>query len=62
MVLEILYLKKGASQVPVAHACNSSYSGGRVQEDCTLRPAQENDSQDPISKIPNTKNVTEWLK
>jgi hypothetical protein len=43
------------SQVPVAHACNPSYSGGRDQEDHGLKPAQENSSQDPILKIPNTK-------
>jgi hypothetical protein len=43
------------SQVPVAHACNPSYSGGRDQEDCSSKPAQANSSQDPISKIPNTK-------
>jgi hypothetical protein len=28
----------GASQVPVAHACNPSYSGGRDQEDRYLKP------------------------
>jgi hypothetical protein len=36
--------------VPVAHACNSDYSGGRDLEDCGLKPAQTNSSQDPISK------------
>jgi hypothetical protein len=39
----------------VAHAYNSSYSGGREQEDCGLKPTSANSSQDPISKIPNTK-------
>jgi hypothetical protein len=34
----------------VAHACNSSYSGDRDEENYSLRPAR-----DPISKIPNTK-------
>jgi hypothetical protein len=27
------------SQVPIAHACNPSYSGGRDQEDRNLKPA-----------------------
>jgi hypothetical protein len=39
----------------VAHACNPSYSGGRDQEDCSLKPAWANSSRDPISKIPITK-------
>jgi hypothetical protein len=34
----------------VAHACNPSYSGGRDQEDCGSKPAQENSSQDSSSK------------
>jgi hypothetical protein len=34
----------------VAHACNPSYSGGRDQEDCGLKPAWANRSWDPISK------------
>jgi hypothetical protein len=34
-----------------------SYPGGRDQEDCGLKPAQENSSRDPISKIPNTKRA-----
>jgi hypothetical protein len=33
-----------ASKVPVAHACNPSYSGGRNQEDCSLKPAWANSS------------------
>jgi hypothetical protein len=40
---------------PVAHACNTSYSGGRDQEDQGSNPAQENSPKDPISKIPFTK-------
>jgi hypothetical protein len=35
--------------VPVAHACNLSYSGDRDQEVCYLKPAWANSSQDPIS-------------
>jgi hypothetical protein len=44
-------------QVPVAHTCNPSYSGGRDQEDRGSKPAQANSSWDPISKIPNTKRA-----
>jgi hypothetical protein len=39
----------------VAHACHPGYSGGREQEDRGLKPAQANNSQDPILKIPNAK-------
>jgi hypothetical protein len=35
----------------VAHACNPCYSGGRKQEDQGSRPAWENGSRDPISKM-----------
>jgi hypothetical protein len=45
------------SQAPVAHTCNPSYSRGRDQEDQGSKPALANSSQDPISKIPNTKRV-----
>jgi hypothetical protein len=39
-------LKKGQalSQMPVAHACNTSYAGGRDQEDCGLKPGWANSS------------------
>jgi hypothetical protein len=43
------------SRAPVAHACNSSYSGGRDQEDHSSKPARANSSQDPILKKPFTK-------
>jgi hypothetical protein len=39
--------EKKRSWAPVAHACNSSYSGGRDQEDHSLKPAQGNSSRDP---------------
>jgi hypothetical protein len=42
--------------VPVAHTCNSSYSGGRDEEACNLKPARANSSQVPILKNPITKN------
>jgi hypothetical protein len=47
--------------VPVASACNPSYSGGTDQEDCSSKPAWANSSQDPISKIPNKKGLVVWL-
>jgi hypothetical protein len=34
----------------VAHAYNLGYSGGRDQEDCSLKPTWANSSPDPISK------------
>jgi hypothetical protein len=34
----------------VAHACNPSYSGGRNQEDCGLKPAQANSFTRPYLK------------
>jgi hypothetical protein len=39
----------------VTHACNPSYSGGRDQEDCGLKPAWANSLHEPISKKPTTK-------
>jgi hypothetical protein len=36
--------------VSVAHACNSSYSGGRDKEDRSLKPAWEN--RNPSQKGP----------
>jgi hypothetical protein len=41
--------------MPVAHACNPSYSGGRDQKDQDSKPAWANSLKDPISEIPNTK-------
>jgi hypothetical protein len=38
----------------VVHTCNSNYSGGRDQEDHSLKPALANGSWDPITKLPNT--------
>jgi hypothetical protein len=43
--------------VPVAHTCNPSCSGVRGQEDLSSKPAQENSSQDPISKILSAKRA-----
>jgi hypothetical protein len=45
-----------------AHTYNPSHSGGRDQEDCGLKQAQVNSSQDPILKKPITekKGVGGW--
>jgi hypothetical protein len=51
------------SQAPGAYTYNPSYSGGRDQEDCSLRQSQANSSQDPILKKPFTKKgLAEWFK
>jgi hypothetical protein len=55
LTFNFFFTKMIRSWVLVAHVCNPSYSGGRDQEDCGLKPAQENSSRDPILKIPNTK-------
>jgi hypothetical protein len=41
---------------PVAQTYCPSYSGGRDQEDHSSKPVWANNSQDPISKNPITKN------
>jgi hypothetical protein len=40
-------------RVLVSHACSPSYSGGRDQEDCGLKPAWANSLWETVSKIPN---------
>jgi hypothetical protein len=45
------------SHMPVPHACNPNYSGGRDQEDRSSKPAQENSSVRPYFEIP-----LEWFK
>jgi hypothetical protein len=45
------------SWAPVVHTCNSSYSGGKDQENCSVKPAQENSLREPISKQPFPKRV-----
>jgi hypothetical protein len=42
--------ERGEKPGPVAHACNPSYSGGRDQEDHSLKPAQASSSRDPVLK------------
>jgi hypothetical protein len=46
---------KGYCWVLVAHACNPSYSGGRVQEDRGSKPAVASSLRESILKIPNTR-------
>jgi hypothetical protein len=48
-------LKCESGQVLVAHAGNSSHSGGGDQEDHGSKPAWANSSGDPTSKISNIK-------
>jgi hypothetical protein len=51
------------SQVVVAHACNSGYSGRRHQENSSLKPTWAKSSQGPILKKTITKKgLVEWLK
>jgi hypothetical protein len=54
---------KSYIQVPVAHACNPSYSGGSNQEDHISKPAPANSSLRPYLEKPFTKiRLVEWLK
>jgi hypothetical protein len=47
----------------VAHSCNPSYSRGRDQEDCALKPAQVYNSGRTYLEKPFTKiGLVEWLK
>jgi hypothetical protein len=50
------YSRSHPCWAPVVHTCNPSYSGGRDQEDLSLKPARANSLQDPVSKNPITKN------
>jgi hypothetical protein len=46
MMKKMSLIKLCGRQVPVAHSCNPSYSGGRDQEDCcSNKPPQKNTSQ-----------------
>jgi hypothetical protein len=47
----------------VPHACNSSYSGGRGQQDCGSKPAWANKFARPyLGKTHHKKALVEWLK
>jgi hypothetical protein len=51
------------AQVPVAHVCNPSYSGGRDHKDQGLKPDQANGSWGPMLKnTHHKKGLVEWLK
>jgi hypothetical protein len=55
--------KQRNSWVPMAHAYNPSYSGGRDQEDHGLKPARSNNSIRPyLEKTLCKKGLAEWLK
>jgi hypothetical protein len=55
--------KSEVSWVPVAHACNLSYTRGRDHEDHSLKPAQANSSVRPyLDKTHHNKGLVEWLK
>jgi hypothetical protein len=56
--------KKNFSRAPAAHACNPSYSGGRDQEDCGLKPALGKQFERPYLKKKHLykKRLVEWLK
>jgi hypothetical protein len=42
--LKSVQKEKNGSQMPMTLACNLTYSGGRDQEDLSLKPAQANSS------------------
>jgi hypothetical protein len=44
-------------QAPVAHTCNPSYSGGRVQEDHGLKPAPASSCEALTQKYPSHKKA-----
>jgi hypothetical protein len=50
-----LFSKMEDNWALVVHAYNLSYSGGRDQKDCDLKPVQANSSRDPISNKPSQK-------
>jgi hypothetical protein len=54
---EFMVHKSYLSWVPVAHACNPSYSGARDQEDWGSKPTQANSLRDSILKTPITKKA-----
>jgi hypothetical protein len=53
------YQNANAGQVPVVHAYNPNYLGGQDWEDHSSMSAQDNSSQDPISKI--TRAKMDWM-
>jgi hypothetical protein len=59
MFLKVLFIKVKNFQAQWLTPVNSSYSGGRDQEDCGSKPVQAKSLRDPISKKPNTRV---WLR
>jgi hypothetical protein len=57
-----MQLKAIWSQVLVAHACNSSYSGGRDQEDRGSKPALGKFVRCYLEKPITKTGLVEWLK
>jgi hypothetical protein len=55
-------LENNLGWAPVAHTCNPSYSRGRDQEDCGLKPAQAIVHETLSQKNPSQKGLVEWLK
>jgi hypothetical protein len=51
-MINIMEFKSIQSWVPVAHACNPSYSGGTDQEDRGSKLAWANSLKDSTSKTP----------
>jgi hypothetical protein len=55
--------KERPSWAQVAHSCNPSYSGGRDQEDLSLKPPLGKQFARPYLKKPFTNiGLVEWLK
>jgi hypothetical protein len=55
--------KDSLSWAAVAHTCNTSYSGGKDQEDHSSKPAWANSSKRPyLEKTLHKKGLVEWLK
>jgi hypothetical protein len=50
------------SRVPVAHAYNPSYSGGREQEDHGSRSARANNLKSCLESTQHKEGLVEWLK
>jgi hypothetical protein len=54
---------QNASQASLAHAYNPSYSGGKDEEDHSLKPVWANSLRDSLlKKNHHNKGPMEWLK
>jgi hypothetical protein len=61
-MLKSFYMFRRSCWALVAHACNPSYSGGRDQEDCDLKPAGHIVPQDLSQKAVTKIGLVEWFK